>query len=296
MNVKVTGESERITLGDLAGRIGTGKVDIHSNDWGRTDAEQRRKIAESYTPDKALAALLEMAADYLIRPRYTANGEPLKTPPDSNSWLTGKDGDIAVECLRKAVDWDAFLLAQEEAQEKARREAGRYTIEDAAKELAADTGLNVDRWRKTLVAEVKQGKLLLRNPRDFEDWLPYAVPDDDDLRTVCEQVTGCDLNRLLESHAEWQVPYRFATADAPAKAKKEKLQTKHQQMVSEFRRVIAERGFNPDALPPEKRGNGDSGLRSMVAEALNISPSKSFQRHWERAFEKGEISWADKSK
>jgi hypothetical protein len=101
---------------------------------------------------------------------------------------------------------------------------------------------------------------------------------------------------LLKSPAE---PAAGGSATTVAvKPKRIRPKTKHQQMLADFRRVLVEHGYNPDALPPEKRGNGDSGLRSLVAEALSISSgeSKSFERHWERAFEKDELSWADKSK
>lgn len=221
MDMKVTGESELITLADLAGRIGTGKVDIHSNEWGQSDAEQRRKIAESFTPDIVLASLLEMAAQgRTIHPLSPASGEPLGAPPDENWLLTREDADTAVQCLRVAINRRAILLTQE----KEKLDAGRYTIEEAATELAANTGLDVDRWRKTLLAEVKEGRLSLRNPRDFGDLLPYAVPNHygpgaaRDFLLMCEQVTASDLNNCLESHPEWRVTYRLGMTSQPRAA------------------------------------------------------------------------------
>jgi hypothetical protein len=276
------------TLGDLANWIGTGKEDVHSNGWGQSDAEQRRKIADSLTPGEVLANLLTMAAEGKIRPLSPANGELLETRPDANSLLTSEDIDIAIKCLRAAINWEAIRLAQE----KEKLEAGRYTIEEAAKELAANTGLHVDRWRKTLLTEIKQGKLPLRNPRDFGDLLPYAAPDDHDFLIMCEQATSFDLNNCLESHAEWQVAYRFATANAPAKAKKKRLQTIHPQRVEQFRRVITEMGLDPQGLPAEKHGK--PGVRARVARALGIAPTdknyKSFEHHWDRALKDGAIS------
>jgi hypothetical protein len=130
--------------------------------------------------------------------------------------------------------------------------------------------------------------------------LPYAVPREIDFMLMVEQAATSDLNTLLDNNPNWGIAYRFATANVPAKAKKKKFQGIGQQMVSEFRRVIAEKGFDPDALPPEMRGSGDSGIRSMVAKALDISPSdtrfKSFEHHWDRALGSGAIAWADKPK
>jgi hypothetical protein len=297
-----------VTLSELATRIRTGEKDIDLNEWGQSDAVHRPKNVESLPPNQLRAIIWEMAKQGKITPLSLANGEPLETPSGETSWLenaslTSKDADIAVQCLRVAV----ALMARERAQERAKLEAGRYTLEEAATKLSDNTGLDIDRWRKTLLTEVKQGKLPLRNPRDYGDLLPYAVPDQQrgtpaaacDFLLLGELVTSGDLNNCLK-RAEWQITYRFPTVAAARKAKKKKTTNIHQQMVQEFRRVIVdELILDPDALPLEKRGkNGNAGVRSMVAKALKLSAStKSFERHWERAFEKGELSWVvDKSR
>jgi len=94
--------------------------------------------------------------------------------------------------------------------------AGRYTIEEAARELSAYTGRAFDRCLELIVNGVKQGHLPLKNPRDFGDKLPYAVPSV--VRVWYEHVTNTDLNSWLESNSEWGIKYRFATESVPVRA------------------------------------------------------------------------------
>jgi uncharacterized protein len=57
------------------------------------------------------------------------------------------------------------------------------------------------------VEHVKQGTLPLKNPRDYADELPYAVPKP--IRVREDQVSARDLDAWLEAHREWKVEYRF---------------------------------------------------------------------------------------
>jgi hypothetical protein len=290
MEVRVIGESERITLLDLAWRIGTGKIDIHSNDWGQSDAEQRRKIAESLTNDTILASLLEMASQGKIKPLSLVNGQLVDALLDATSWISNEDIDIAIQCFRVAINRRAIRLGQEDEK----RAADRYTIEEAAKELAAHTGLDVKRWRQTLLSEVKQGKLPLKNPRDFGDWLPYEESDSQrrvkpaarDFLLMCEQVAGCDLNSCLESHPEWKIAYRFGTASIDAQpALETRLPVSVQQEIAVINK-IRELGINPEAFPinaPGKRGRKADVCAAILQSPSHLFPSQTvFKLTWER--------------
>src|SRR5258708_31224527 len=270
-----------ITLGELASEIASGTVDIQAPiERSRSDAESRREIAKSYTRDKALAALMQMAADYLIKPR--AVGEPLLILADESSVLTSRDRDKAVRSLRVSVDWDAVILAQE----KARRGAGRYTIEEAARELAINTDVDVDRWLDILLQEVKREKLPLRNPRNISDQLPFAVPDEVNFVLALVQVTNSDLNILLEKNPGWGIAYRFGTALAHPQAAADTRVSVSLQQENAVINKIRELGIDPLAVP--KNAPGKPGCKADVREPTLKSPphisnsQKTFESTWDR--------------
>ena len=225
-----------------------------------------------------------MAAYNLIKP--LAVGEPLLVLADETSILAGTDVDKAIRHLRGSVDWNAFLLMEERAREKGMRENGRYTILAAAKELAANTGIKADRWEQTLLAEVKQGKLPLRNPRDFGDQLPYAVPSEMDFVLALEHVTISDLNVMLEANPNWAIVFRFDTGSAIlAAAVEARFSISRQQEIAVIKK-IRELGIDPQSFP--KNPPGRPGRKAEVRDAILKNPSHlfpssgTFDATWER--------------
>lgn len=260
--------TDNVTLDDLANQIANGTVDIQAPlERPRSNAENRREIAQSYTKEKALAALMQMAADGQIKPR--AAGEPTLILANKNSLITSKDRDIAIRSLRVAVDWDAALLAQE----KARRAAGRYTIEEAAKELASNTNVNVDRWLDILLQEIKREKLPLKNPLNIKDDLPFAVPAELDFVLALAQVTKTDLNILLENNPAWKIAYRFRTADHVQATSETRVPISLQQENAVINK-IRELGIDPLAFP--KNAPGMPGRKADVRDTILKSTSHLF--------------------
>ena len=80
--------------------------------------------------------------------------------------------------------------------------------ERAAAEAARGTGIQPDRWKRTIITAVHNGELPLRNPQDYSDNLPYSVPKQ--LYSFVEQVDAPGLNRWLDLHPDWGVKFRFA--------------------------------------------------------------------------------------
>lgn len=104
-------------------------------------------------------------------------------------------------------------------KEAARRAAGRYTILEAAEELAEKTGCEVKRWIEVIVdailEERQKGKVQLsaKNPKDFTDPLPYTPSKisgyDYEIRDYYEQVDKQDVNKWLAAHPEWGATLRL---------------------------------------------------------------------------------------
>jgi len=81
------------------------------------------------------------------------------------------------------------------------------TVKEAVAELAGATGIHADRWKRTLLESIHKRELPLRNPNNPSDNLPYPVPKQ--LYSFVEQVDAAGLNKLLDSHPEWGVVFRF---------------------------------------------------------------------------------------
>lgn len=62
---------------------------------------------------------------------------------------------------------------EEDAARRQRREAGRYTLDEAAVELAKKSKLPQERWLEAILSAVKIGKLRFMNPENLNDTLPY---------------------------------------------------------------------------------------------------------------------------
>lgn len=197
---------------------------------------------------------------------------------------------------------------------------GRYTLAESAIELAEKTGWDASRWLSTIQQAVEGGKLSLKNPMDYTDKLPYAVPEK--LRSYRDQVSAVDVNAWLATHPEWEVTARLndesvgelTSQSAPVKAEvgyeldesalsqpsKESSAPPDQNPAlavqrwqeREVLRVIKELGYDPTKLPPYKQGG--PGVKSDVRGKLtgNKWQGTIFNKAWERLSSDKKIAYA----
>lgn len=114
-------------------------------------------------------------------------------------------GDSASWTMREAAR-PAFAAIEEQRQqiqrqEAARMQAGRYLLEEAADALAEQTSIAADRWLDTLLAAVAAREIPLKNPRNVDDNLPYAVSEV--VRPYYDQVHFADVNTWLSKRPTW---------------------------------------------------------------------------------------------
>ena len=109
---------------------------------------------------------------------------------------------------------------REKANEQARRDAGRYYLEEIADELAKQTSIAFDRWLETIEKAVHGNQLSLRNPDNYADNLPFEVPKV--VRIWLDQCHFEDVNRWLESHPEWGAA-RLGANERPKETKEERV-------------------------------------------------------------------------
>jgi hypothetical protein len=181
----------RYTVADAADILG--KL-AHPNDY----------IAE-YALRTSLVARMEdaMQNEELIPNERRKDGEVLLNEYSIDEWLA-----------REQIPMRLNPATQATLEQAAMEAAGRRRIDDVVGVLAKETGTEAARWESTLVAEIRGGALPLKNPRDLADFLPYAVPKN--LRTFYDRVDISDVNKLLDSHLDWRVTYRFPVEPPPA--------------------------------------------------------------------------------
>jgi hypothetical protein len=105
----------------------------------------------------------------------------------------------ALKAQYKAQDDE--LKRRAEAQSDDMKRAGRYTLQAVANELADKSGGEVSRWLEVIIDAVKDGNLALRNPKDYNDTLPYKVPAN--IRQFYEQVSANDVNAWLAANPKF---------------------------------------------------------------------------------------------
>ena len=144
-----------------------------------------------------------------------------------------------------------------------------------------------------MLDSIQKGELPLRNPRDYSDRLPYAVPKI--IRSFEEQVDADGLNAWLDAHKEWGITFRFKQP-APLSTAPQPLRTVPvtRQRELEILRVIAELNFEVLALPARKPGK--PGVKAAVRLRLNYNNPDLFDADWERLLKRGSdggIKYAD---
>lgn len=201
-------------------------------------------------------------------------------------------GEAVIRSQERVRERSEQNAAQQAANALAKSEAGRYTIKEACAVLFKATGIYADRWKKTMLESIQKGDLPLRNPTDYSDRLPYAVPKQ--LLSFYEQVDADGLNGWLDAHKEWNVIYRFPApppqittpADSTVELKAEpdaEYAAKPQgwrkrDILSEIRNL----GLDPLKLPPIPKDTTKTWVKSKVWSALNWNPAerKSFDNAW----------------
>lgn len=129
---------------------------------------------------------------------------------DGEVWLS----ECAVDewLTRERKPYRLSVVAHGEHDEAAMQCAGRLTIEEVARQLSKATGIDAERWERTVVEAVQGTQLPLKNPRNLADFLPYGVPQN--LRAFYDRLDVTDVNRWLDAHPEWRVSMRFSLPDA----------------------------------------------------------------------------------
>lgn len=183
----------------------------------------RRDVAQAFLERYLLDQLKTRVSSGAILPRKCDTGADIDGPLDFGfscdiHWCVTKqhaeqftfDFSRWPSEIDEAVD-SASVVSEERQQRLAAREAekkaaGRYTLKEAAAELSRATGVQAGRWKKTLMDAARNGELSLRNPQDFSDNLPYAVPKQ--FYSFAEQVDARGLNAWLNSHPDY-TRFRF---------------------------------------------------------------------------------------
>jgi hypothetical protein len=221
-------------------------------------------------------------------PWSVTRNDAARLAQDFSEYPTGIEGDVDKE---SALSDKQRAVAM--SLEEAKKAAGRYTIKEAAAELARQTPITADRWKKALMEAVCNGDLPLRNPYNYSDNLPYAVPKR--FYSFIEQVDVSGLNRRLDLHPEWGVVFRFpvpagASVRGTSCANAAKKKTKGQQWNEEIVRVLRELKYEPKSLPRGK--SGKPGVRAEVARKLGRKPNeKEFEHAWGNALGDGIIAY-----
>lgn len=133
--VTVRVADDRITVRELARKIAGHQVDAHSAAHRKDGANNdlRRDIAQAMTETDIVAHVLQMATVGKITPHSPISGLPPSEPFNANAdwYLSGADAETVLACLHA----EAAIRAMYETQDDAKRKAGRYTLEEAAREL-----------------------------------------------------------------------------------------------------------------------------------------------------------------
>jgi hypothetical protein len=207
--------NDRVAISDIVNEIGNDLANKYPNGWTKPDAnnELRRHIAVAMNihgwPLGGVPGILPhirlMTEQRFISPRSAFNGLPPNKPEDVDlSWtLTCNEATKVKIALSRDIK-DRLQYAQQEYE---MRQAGRYTLEEVAGELAKQSGWQQRRWLNLILDHVKSGALALRNPQDYSDTLPYQVPQE--ITSFYDQVHADDVNLWLSAHPEWKIAYRL---------------------------------------------------------------------------------------
>lgn len=200
---------------------------------------------------------------------------------------------------------DAVLAAGDAQLSEKKRQEGRYTLEEAAQVLAAETGESVDRMLKKFMAAAESGALPVYAPGKNARYL-YGRGHASCVREFYEEVYWNDLNAWFEKN-ETRIECKFANpkdmeqtraesaavsienaalSGAPAKDEPPAPMQRQRWQEREILRVISALGYRADALPiPEA---GKSGIKKEVRAKLNLT-TVVFDKAWERLRKQEEI-------
>jgi hypothetical protein len=179
-------------------------------------------------------------------------------------------------------------LADYQAALANRRAEGRYTLEEAALEIAGHAGERPEAIIESLIAAVRAGTLGVHEPGKNARYESATV------RIWYDETYWDDLNTWLASNHPrigWKFPSpSHSHADRlPYKQPQNKQIAQEEAIVS----VIKELGYDCTALP--KRIPGKAGVKAAVRAKLEKSmPSNSaFDKAWERLRRNQEIKEVD---
>lgn len=274
-----------VGVSEIIAPLADSLIDAHPAAWQKERASNdvRREAAIAF----AVLHLYELARGIVeTEGLETLNGKPAPGDvPCDAPWgvsheaaermrrslnLDDLPGDLWNRINQKADEREA-RESQHQAQEEAKRTAHRYTLEEAWTGLARMTGWQPKRWKDALLEDVRAGRLPLRNPSDYSDRLPYAVPDH--IGAGTDQVDADGLNQWLDSHSEWQVEYRFGQSSLQPETRPRQVSEQQDDQILTAIRAL---GHNPSALPVS-RGT-QPGVKAAVWERLG-----SAQQGWTRS-------------
>ena len=164
------------------------------------------------------------------------------------------------------------LRAEDQRQAAARAAAGRYTLWDAAEEIARATSAPRDIVLKSLVVAAEATELRVCPPGE-------AFPRTDlapGLVTFSDEATAVELNAWLDRirvASSWRFP---ETLTAPPPRPKGVFRQQEEQILQKLRQL----GYDPNALPPAGGKHG-RGAKSAVRDALRWE-GRIFDKAWDR--------------
>jgi hypothetical protein len=168
--------------------------------------------------------------------------------------------------------------AEEETKFKAIRiAAGRYTLTEAARAIAAATGEREQHLLEALKHAAAAHELPMYEPGRQQVYR-YGAGGASRVRDFYEEAYWYDLNQWLKSHEprlarNFQFPEPNQEGSGVPKPKKQGV---HQE--DEILRVITELGFKPAALP---KSTAKNGVKAQVRAKLSFS-TKVFDKAWDR--------------
>ncbi|WHZ12091.1 MAG: hypothetical protein OJF60_002532 [Burkholderiaceae bacterium] len=172
------------------------------------------------------------------------------------------------------------LEAQYAEQESRKRDAGRYTIKEAAEILDREAGERKETLVEKLKAAAKAGTLPVYGPGENAR---YEYPPGRPVRAFYEQIYSSDLNKWLEAQ-EPRITFRFSVPGTRADTSAPKPLQRHRAQEEAILAKIQELGYDPVALPARRPGR--PGAKANVKAALGdqgIWAGRTvFDKAWER--------------
>lgn len=193
--MNTTNDNSRLDLAGLAMEIAFAVSRLHP-DYKHKGFDKRlhqkiiASLNEQGTPEPnsgiplVLPRILKLVRDGNIRVHHNENDAPPSdiAEVEAEPWdwyVTPADADVIRRAmgLGPLVDKWVERRNKETIETAARHNAGIFTLDEVANELAQRSPLTIPRWRELLVIAVSDGKIPLRNPMNFADPSDYPVPE-----------------------------------------------------------------------------------------------------------------------